>query len=185
MASRARGFTLLEVLVAVALLGLVVSVLAGSAIQGMSYEGDALRRLRASLLADQTLWQIESALRLGAPPQAAHQESETEDEFRITLDVQPLDLAQAGLGALAAPASETGGGEAAAPAAASNAALLPLFQIFVRVAWTEGLVEQEVTRSSFAFDATAAAQLLGADAGDAEREAPPAEPEPAVPEAEE
>ena len=183
MASRARGFTLLEVLVAVALLGLVVSVLAGSAIQGMSYEGDAVRRLRASLLADQTLWQLESGLRLGAPPQPAHQESETEDEFRITLDVQPLDLAGAGLGALAAPAAETGGREA--PAAASNAALLPLFQIFVRVAWTEGLVEREVTRSSFAFDATAAAQLLGEDERDAEGETPPADREPAVPEGEE
>jgi hypothetical protein len=150
----------------------------------MSYDGAAVRRLRASLLADQTLWQLESGLRLGAPPQPAHQESETEDEFRITLDVQPLDLAAAGLGALAAPASATGGREAPAPAA-SNAALLPLFQIFVRVAWTEGLVEQEVTRSSFAFDATAAAQLLGADAGDAADEAPPAEREPAVPEGEE
>ena len=173
MTSRARGFTLLEVLVAVALLGLVVSVLAGSAIQGMSYEGDAARRLRASLLADQTLWQLESTLRLGSPPQPAHQETETEDEFRITLDVQPVDLAEAGLGALAAPPPEAGGREKPAAAVGS---LLPLVQIFVRVAWTEGLVEQEVTRSSFAFDATAAAQALGTATEDQAGEAPAREP---------
>jgi prepilin-type N-terminal cleavage/methylation domain-containing protein len=179
--SRARGFTLLEVLVAVALLGLVVSVLAGSAIQGMSYEGDAARRLRASLLADQTLWQLESTLRLGSPPQPAHQESETEDEFRITLDVQPLDLAEAGLGALAAPPPEAGGREASAAAIGPQ---LPLFQILVRVAWTEGLVEQEVTRSSFAFDATAAAATLGTATGDQAGESPPTR-EPPVEESEE
>ncbi len=98
--TRARGFTLLEVLVAVALLGLVVSVLAQSAIQGMSYEGDASRRLRASLLADRELARIEAGLKLGTPPQPGHQESQEAEEFRLSVDVQPLDLAQAGIGAL-------------------------------------------------------------------------------------
>jgi hypothetical protein len=39
---------------------------------------------------------------------------------------------------------------------------MPLFQVFVRVSWTEGLRELEVTRSTFAFDGSAAAQALGA-----------------------
>ena len=77
---------------AVALLGLVVSVLARSAIQGMSYEGDASRRLRASLLADRALAVVESGLKLGAPPQLGHRESQEADEFQLSVDVQPLDL---------------------------------------------------------------------------------------------
>jgi prepilin-type N-terminal cleavage/methylation domain-containing protein len=169
VANRERGFTLLEVLVAVALLGLVVSVLAGSAIQGMSYEGDASRRTRASLLADRALWQIEAALKLGAPPQPSHEESQEGEEFRILVDVQPLDLSQGGLGALLAPAPEGPGAATPAPAPTSDGAaapvLMPLYQVFVRVSWIEGLRELEVTRSTFAFDGSAAAQALGASAG--------------------
>jgi prepilin-type N-terminal cleavage/methylation domain-containing protein len=160
VASRERGFTLLEVLVAVALLGLVVSVLAGSAIQGMGYEGDASRRLRASLLADRALWQIEAALKLGAPPQPMHEERQEGEEYQLTVDVQPLDLAQAGLGALLAPEAAAGAGAPATPAA--GASPLPLYLISVRVGWVEGLRELEVTRSTFAFDGSAAAQALGA-----------------------
>lgn len=182
VASRERGFTLLEVLVAVALLGLVVSVLAGSAIQGMSYEGDAARRMRASLLADRALWQVEAALKLGAPPQPGHEESQEGEEFRISVDVQPLDLSQAGLGALLLPAPDAQGAPATgspepSPEGATAAALIPLYQVFVRVSWIEGLRELEVTRSTFAFDGSAAAQALGAGEP-AEAAAPPPEPAP-------
>jgi prepilin-type N-terminal cleavage/methylation domain-containing protein len=167
--SRARGFTLLEVLVAVALLGLVVAVLARGAIQGMSYEGDAARRLRASLLADQALWEIETNLKLEVPPQPLHQESE-DDVYRVSVDVQPLDAAQA-LAALLGPAE----GEPAAPAAppSAPAAPLPIFHVHVRVVWTEGLLEREVTRTTFAFDGSAAAAALGV--AEANGEAPAVE----------
>jgi hypothetical protein len=132
----------------------------------MGYEGDAARRLRASLVADRALWRVEAALKLGAPPAPAHEESVEDEEFRVTVDVQPLDLGQASLGALLAPPAEAQGRGPQDPAAAAQAAaLMPLFQIFVRVAWTEGLLEREVTRSTFAFDGTAAAQALGAAAG--------------------
>ena len=171
---------------AVALLGLVVSVLAGSAIQGMSYEGDASRRTRASLLADRALWQIEAALKLGAPPQPSHEESQEGEEFRILVDVQPLDLSQGGLGALLAPAPDGRGRCDAGPGPADGAPAavpMPLYQVFVRVSWIEGLRELEVTRSTFAFDGSAAAQALGASAGTGAGEptddaAPAPEPEP-------
>jgi prepilin-type N-terminal cleavage/methylation domain-containing protein len=181
VASRQRGFTLLEVLVAVALLGMVVSALAGSAIEGMSYEGDAARRTRASLLADRALWQIEAALKLGAPPQPSHEESQEGEEFRISVDVQPLDLSQAGLGALLAPAPDAAGAGSPAPSAdgATAAALLPLYQVFVRVSWIEGVRELEVTRSTFAFDGSAAAQALGAgEQAEAAATPPASEPAP-------
>jgi prepilin-type N-terminal cleavage/methylation domain-containing protein len=158
-----RGFTLLEVLVAVALLGLVVSVLAQSAIQGLGYEGDATRRMRASLLADAALWRIEAELKLGGAPKPVEQSEEIE-EFRVAVDVQPLDPTGAGLTALLAPAPDAAGG-APSPAPAPgdpNGVPLPLFQIFVRVSWIEGLRELEVTRSTFAYDGSAVSQALGA-----------------------
>jgi prepilin-type N-terminal cleavage/methylation domain-containing protein len=159
-----RGFTLLEVLVAVALLGVVVSVLARSAIEGMGYEGDATRRSRASLLADRALWNVEAGLEL-APPQALHQESEEAGEFRVTVDVAPLELGAGGIAALLPPVEEVKGAKrpSAAEAAAAPAVGLALFRVFVRVTWVEGLRELSVTRSSFAYDASAAAEALGAE----------------------
>lgn len=164
--SSQRGFTLLEVMVAVALLGLVVSVLAGSAIQGMSYEGEGARRLRASLLADQALFEIETGLKLGVPPQPMHEERQAGDGFELTVDVQPLDAAEA-LAALLAPAPEDPRAAAPSPRGAADATAvpLPLFQVLVRVAWAEGVNQREVTRTTFAFDASAAAKALGAGSG--------------------
>jgi prepilin-type N-terminal cleavage/methylation domain-containing protein len=181
-----RGFTLLEVLVAVALLGLVVTVLAQSAIQGMNYEGDAGRRMRASLLADRELARIESSLKLGVPPQAGHQESEEQEEFHLVVDVQPMDPVQAGLAALLATPEGGGADTSARKLTASEGpspAALPLFLIGIRVAWTEGVSEQAVTRSTFAYDATAALQALAAANGqqqnpEGETNRPPPEEQP-------
>jgi prepilin-type N-terminal cleavage/methylation domain-containing protein len=161
---RAHGFSLIEVMAAVAVLGLFGAVLAQQAIQGMHYEGDARRRMRASLFADRALWQVEAGLKLGAPPQPKQEETETEDGFRVLVDVQPLDLAQLGL---APPADASDAPPSADPAAPP----LPLFQVFVRVTWLESLVEHSVTRTTFAFDATAVAQALGG--AEAEQPAPP------------
>ena len=171
-----RGFTLLEVLVAVALLGIVVSVLARSAIQGMSYEGDATRRTRASLIADSALWNVEAGLKL-APPQAKHEESDEEEEFHVTVDVAPLQLGPSGLEALLPPLPKKTGsarqakpdknGELARGGEATKkkqpAVGIDLFRIQVQVAWQEGLRDLAVTRSTFAYDATAAAEALGAE----------------------
>ena len=179
-----RGFTLLEVLVAVALLGIVVSVLARTAIQGMSYEGDAVRRTRASLLADRALWTIEAGLKLAAP-QPVHQESEEGEDFTVTVDVQPLALGPTGFEGLlpprqkakgasrAAEAETTAGAAKAAVAAPVPPDAITLFQILVRVSWVEGLRELSVTRSTFAYDASAAAEALGSEA--AQGAAPPSQ----------
>jgi hypothetical protein len=79
------------------------------------------------------------------------------------------------------PAPEAPGGasaEASPDGAAAAAALMPLFQVFVRVSWVEGLRELEVTRSTFAFDGSAAAQALGAgEQAEAGAETPEPEPE--------
>jgi hypothetical protein len=166
------------VLAAVAVLGFTVAMLARGAIQGMRYEGDASRRLAASLIADRALFGVESALAIGALPELGHQEQEEGDEFRLSLDVAPLDPAALGIGALftAQPA------EAGAAPSSAQAAVPQLLLVTVRVAWTEGLTEQAVTRTTFAYDASAAAQALGASEAESaeapEAEAPAEEQEP-------
>ena len=176
--SRANGFTLIEVMAAVAVLGVFGTVLAQQAIQGMHYEGDARRRMHASLLADDALWQVEAGLKLGAPPQPKREERATEDGFRVQTEVQPLDPAQLGLGPPSAPS-----GQQSADAAA--ALPVPLFYVSIRVAWQEGLVEQSVTRTTFAYDGRAVAQALGAAQDQQPTDQQPADQQPAQPEEEE
>lgn len=170
------GFTLLEVMAAVAVLGFTVAMLARGAIQGMRYEGDASRRLAASLIADRVLFEVESTLALGALPQVGHQERE-EGEFRLSLEVAPLDPAALGLAGLFTrePAS------AGAPPPTPPAEVPKLLLVTVQVAWTEGLAEQAVARTTFAYDASAAAEALEAAAasgGDDAAEPPAEEEEP-------
>jgi prepilin-type N-terminal cleavage/methylation domain-containing protein len=155
------GFTLLEVMAAVAVLGFTVAVLARGAIQGMRYEGDASRRLAASLLADRALFELESALALGALPQLGHQEREEGGEFLLSLDVAPLDPAALGIGALFTREPEAGGAAPSGP----QAAVPELLLVTVQVVWTDGLVEQTVTRTTFAYDASQTAEALGAAEG--------------------
>lgn len=175
MSDRRRAFTLFEVMAAVAVLGFAVTMLARGAIAGMGYEGDASRRLAASLIADRALFEVESAFALGAVPEVGLQESETEDEFRLAVEVAPLDPAALGIGALFAADPAAGAPAAQAPTAQGNAPTLLL--VSVRVAWTEGLAEQAVTRTTFAFDATAAAAALGSEQeGEASASEAPAEP---------
>jgi prepilin-type N-terminal cleavage/methylation domain-containing protein len=156
------GFTLLEVMAAVAVLGLVYVVVARGAMQGLQTEGDASRRLRASLLADRVLNDLELNLAGGSAPALGETET-SEEEFTVVVEVSPFDLATL---------LETTNGEPAAPAASTTPLELlkppvrggipTLLMIAVRVAWMEGISEQEVTRTSFAFDLEAAAPLLEA-----------------------
>ena len=85
-----RGLTLLEVLGAVALLGILYSVLAGSAIEGLRSEGESRRRLRASLLADERLAEIELALQGGSAPPLG-EESEEQDGFTLVTEVRGFE----------------------------------------------------------------------------------------------
>ncbi len=182
MSDRQRAFTLFEVMAAVAVLGFAVTMLARGAIAGMGYEGDASRRLAASLIADRALFEVESAFAVGAVPEVGRQESETEDEFRLAVEVAPLDPAALGIGALFAAdpaAADLGQEPAGSPgASAAQGAVPTLLLVSVRVAWSEGLTEQAVTRTTFAFDATAAAAALGsAQEGEASASSEPAAPE--------
>src|SRR5262245_13931516 len=85
------GMTLLEVLGAFALLAILYTVLAGSAIQGVRSEGESRRRLQASLMADDRLAEIELELAKGASPPLGRDEEEREG-FRVATEVKPLEL---------------------------------------------------------------------------------------------
>jgi prepilin-type N-terminal cleavage/methylation domain-containing protein len=159
-AAQRQGFTLFEVLAAVAILALSVTLLARGAIQGMGYEGDASRRLAASLIADQLLFEVESGIAAGGVPEVGRQEGENpnDDEFMRVVEVAPLELAALGMADLFLPPSE----EAGTPPARGSTPLPDLLLVTVRVSWQVGLIEQAVTRTSFAYDATAAVEALAA-----------------------
>jgi hypothetical protein len=179
---------------AVAVLALVTTALAGAAMQGLASSGDADRRLRASLLADAALGEVEAQLAAGSAPALGLVESEQGD-FALEIEVRPFDLsALAALAREAAPAPSRERTERARRAAeaergeraegepafellvAEPGAPPPLLEVDVRVRWIEGAFEQSVTRTTFAADpaqvraALEAAGVAGAEAEDAGEE---------------
>ena len=170
------GFTLLEVLAAVAILAIAYSQLGASGIQGLQHEGESRRRITASLLADTAITQIESTVETGATPPIGEQEEER-DGFRIAIKVEPFTLEvpeEEGADGkrLGHARSRLGGDGAQVPAPATGPSLLgggkgpgapsPLRRIEVRVAWDEGFGERAATRITYALDPEAASGTLQA-----------------------
>jgi prepilin-type N-terminal cleavage/methylation domain-containing protein len=200
--SRRRAFTLLEVLAAVAILALVYTVLARVGIQGFRAEGGADRRLRASLLADDTLAEVEGQVAVGSPPKIGEKEAQ-HDEFLIRVRVSPSEIelpppsdAATKRMQAAVAAKHTGGTSPQAAAQKAGAAQqtqsfflpagpgepAPGRRIEVRVSWTEGATESVVERETYGLDQNAAQPLLLAldQAAQAEKaEAAPGTPAPA------
>ncbi len=87
--SARAGFSLIEVLGAVAILGVSYVMLATLAIQGMQITGESQRRLRASLLADELLAEYELAAAIGQPIEVTEDEGE-EDGFKTLIEVYDL-----------------------------------------------------------------------------------------------
>lgn len=157
---RGAGFTLLEVLAAVAILGIVYAVVARGAIQGLLVEGNASRRLRASLLADRALNDLELTLAAGDSPRVGSTEA-VEEEFTVVVDVTPFDAASllpAGAPEGGRPSSSPSSYQLLQPSARGS--VPSLLEIGVIVTWIEGVTPQQVTRTSFAFDLNAAAPYL-------------------------
>jgi hypothetical protein len=140
-------------------LGLVYTVQAGIAIQSLQAEGESGRKLRASLVADRTLAELEMNLDLGVGPPVGREEREEED-FVVEVEVAAFDLEL--------PAARRRGRRERTsdePAASllhrgPGSSASPLRRIDVRVGWSEGVFEREVRRTSFALDAEAAAPIL-------------------------
>jgi prepilin-type N-terminal cleavage/methylation domain-containing protein len=157
-APRSRGgFTLLEVLVAVAVLGLLYTVLAGIAAQGLRAEGESGRELRASLLADLALAEIEGGLELGVVPPVGPPQEREEEGYAVEIEVAPLPDLE-----LPADGSPLEREESAVSLlrGGRGGSASPLRRIDVRVRWSEGVRDREVRRTTFALDREAAAPVL-------------------------
>jgi hypothetical protein len=158
--SRRGGFTLFEVLGAVALVGVVYTALAQATALGLLAEGVSRRRLEASLIADATLSLKESEIAAGVVPTVGSEETE-EEEFRIVIDVTswtpPLPLRTNEKNGTPSPTPEKG--VSLFPAANSQEPS-PLRQIEVTVSWFETNTEQSVVRTTFAFDVESVSDTL-------------------------
>lgn len=100
-----RGFTLLEVLAAVAILAILYTTLSTVAMRGLRSEGESRRMLEASLIADLQLSEFEADLEAGLIPEIGITQNDEEEGFTVVWDVsayQPTAPA-------AAPATATGG----------------------------------------------------------------------------
>ncbi len=141
---RSAAFTLLEVLAAVAILGIWYTVIATGALRGLRSEGENLRHLRASLVADEQLAEIESAVLLGSPLELIEDEIEEED-FTIRVAVSEF----------VAEGEEPQEGLAGLIASEQEGSLVFLRAVRVEVAWQEGNEERSIQRETFAFDRSA------------------------------
>jgi prepilin-type N-terminal cleavage/methylation domain-containing protein len=149
--SRVAAFTLLEVLAAVAILGIWFAVLANVAIQGVRAEGVNERRIRASLIADRVITDLEIGFDFEEMPGESADVQE-EDEFTITVEQLPLSGAE-----FAEVDEELMGlleGDLASLAA-------DVYTVSVRVTWTEGVDEESVHRTTYVWDMGPLREALG------------------------
>ncbi len=149
-----RGLTLLEVLAAAMIFGMVMTVLVGTSSTAIHHVGISARRLEANLLADEILADLEIQMRQGIAPAI--------DEDESVRDIYSIRVTRTALGA--------GGPEASALAVPDVASLLGaelpevakhLNQYDIEVGWIEQSGPQRVTRTTFAFDWQAAAAEYG------------------------
>ncbi len=148
------GLTLIEVLAAVAVLGVgyITVIQAGS--EGLLREGETRRYLEASLIADHEVFEIEEALDAGVIPSS---ETREVDAYEVEIEVAPVSLA--------VPPPERG---APVETQVDGVSLLggtrpdqsPLRRVDIRIKWQEGFSERAVSRTTFAFDTLQAAPIL-------------------------
>lgn len=145
-----RGFTLLEVLAAVAILGIWFSVLASVAIQGQRSEGENERRLRASLLADEVLVDVELGFENGEFPEEP--EEIERDEFLVRIEALPItEVDFPELDESLLPLLET----------ALVQVLEDVYVVRVEVSWVEGTSDETVTRLTYGWNAIPFQETLG------------------------
>lgn len=152
-ARRGQGaFTLIEVLAAVALLGLLYTALATKATQGVMSEADSLRRFQASLLADEKLAEIETLAAMDQTPELGRREEESPDGiFQVTVEVSEWSVP---VPPPPADATTAPGPQPTAPSVLGEGSQDPgaVLQALVRVSWDEGAWERSIERVTFLLD---------------------------------
>jgi len=161
-ARRRSAFTLLEVLAAAVLMAMFYGVLSAKGVEGFALEGDADRRLRASLVADGQLADLEAAWAEGLAPRAGRVEAEAEG-FTVRVDVGPAELPAE----LIEPGDVRREDGPGAPGPAPPSLLAPargqppvLLSVHVVVGWRDAFRERSVERTTFVLDSEAVAAGL-------------------------
>ena len=148
---RTNGFTLLEVMGAVLILGLIGTSLMTATLESTRRTGEARDRLTASLLADSALADARARRDLGTL--AAGNDQSDQSGFQVSVRTTPLDAAALGF----APLMERERDEPPAEALSANGrAAPPLYEIRVEVTAQNALVAE---RTSYLFDGQASQAL--------------------------
>jgi prepilin-type N-terminal cleavage/methylation domain-containing protein len=173
-----RGFTLLEVLGAVALLALVYSTLATVAIRGVRSEGESRRLLEASLQADWELAALELEIERGSTPELGTRETgDEEDGFLVTWEVTPFvpEFGATPSSSMSAVGSnvdnDAGGLKELFESSGSGAP--PFLKVLLTVSWYEGSSLRSVTRTTYTIDEAVASERAEQRAQQATQELQP------------
>jgi prepilin-type N-terminal cleavage/methylation domain-containing protein len=153
------GFTLLEVMAAVAIVAIVFTTLARMANEGLQSQGISKRRLEASLLADELLSEVEAQMAEGMVPEINEEEFE-EGIFGAVIEVTAFDVASVVPANAEAP--ENGSGPVLASPEAAAIPPLDVRRIDVTVTWTEAGNEFQVVRTTFGVDLAPVQEMLSA-----------------------
>ncbi len=157
-----RGFTLFEVLGAVALLAIVYTMLSTAAIRGLQTEGQSRRILEASLLADLEIAKVEMEADMGAMRPLGEDEFESEDGlYLIRVDVSVFQMPEIQSVDNAAGSTALGQPGAVAPPSFGTNEQSPLREIQVEVAWGDPDDERAVYRTTYGIDPLALEELAG------------------------
>jgi hypothetical protein len=164
------GLTLLEVLAAVMIFAMVMTVLIGTSTNAVHHVGVSSRRLEADLFADKLLSDLEIQIKQGMAPEIEEGEF-TSEQFSIRMmrtEIFPDDPGAAAASAipLTGLGASAGGDILSLLSTALPEVAGHLMQYDIEVSWLEQNGHQTITRTTFAFDWQAAQTELAAFAQD-------------------
>ena len=161
--SRRTGFTLLEVMAAVLVLGLLYTVLASRALIGLRSEGSDRRRADAEMIADRELATIETDLSSGLPLEDGMVERE-QAPFKVISNVEPFDALALLPAELYRDIARTT--DPKAPSVLHDErGQSRVRKISVVVEWDEAGEPHHVERTTFAFDTSTLADYFPSSGG--------------------
>lgn len=149
---RASGFTLLEVMGAVVILGIIGVSLITASMDSAYRAAQARDRMGTSLVADSLIAELETRARAGGL-EPGTQHSQTDDGLEIVIETRPASLIELAAGALLERDRDDGPAELLEEQRGAPASLL---QIHVQVTDPGGGV---VERTGFVFDPAASEAL--------------------------
>ncbi|HKA14111.1 MAG TPA: type II secretion system protein [Myxococcota bacterium] len=166
MTSRAPrgGFTLIEVMAGVLVLGLLYTVLASSAMRGLRSEGTDRRRAGAEMIADRELTELELELAAGSEDVRDGTTQRDEEPYKVIVDVEPADVLAMLPRDLREDIARTT--DPKAPSVFHDErGRSRMRQVSVTVEWDEAGEADGVTRTTFALDTSGLEALIPAEEG--------------------